>query len=83
MDEGNQPGDVEVDTKFSLIKRLWAKWIISAYDYIRPEPGIVHRGFVEAGIVEVIEKAESEHCGDLEAADDEKPFKVDRQWRWN
>ena len=29
--------------------------------------------------MEVTEKAESERCGDPEAADDEKHFKVDRQ----
>ena len=46
------------------MKPLSAKWIISAYDYLRTEAGIVHGWFVEAGICEAIDEEES-NC-DLE-----------------
>ena len=48
------------------MKPLGAKWITSAYDYLRRETSIIHRGFVKAGIVAAIETET------LEAEDD--PF---------
>ena len=42
MNDGKQPEDIEVDMKLSVIKSLSARWIISAYDYLRTEGGIVH-----------------------------------------
>ena len=81
MDDGKQPEDTEVDTRLSVMKPLSARWIISAYDYIRSEPGIVCGGFVDAGIIETIEKAESEgESQHLDDSDDDDPFKeVDGQ----
>ena len=44
---------------------------MDSYDYSRSVPGI---GFVEAGIMEALEKAESERDGDSEDVDDEDHF---------
>ena len=35
------------------------KWIISAHDCLRHESGIVRGGFVEAGILETLDEADS------------------------
>ena len=51
-----------------MMKPLSARWIISAYDYLRTKAGIVRGGFVEAGICEPMDKAES----DCDSEDD--PF---------
>ena len=42
------------------MKPLSARWIISAYDYLRIEAGIVHGEFVEAGICEEVDEADSD-----------------------
>ena len=42
-----------------MTKPLNAIWIISGYDYLRTEAGIVG-GFVEAGICEAMDEAESD-----------------------
>ena len=46
--------------KLFVMKPLRARWIISAYDYLRTETGIVHSWFVEAGICEPMDEAESD-----------------------
>ena len=51
----------EVDMKHSVMKSLSVKWIVSTFDYLGTEAGIVHGGFVEAGICETIDEAESDH----------------------
>ena len=38
---------------------------IYAYDYLRAEAGIVHGGFVEAGICEAMDKAEGDCDSEL------------------
>ena len=58
MDDGKQPEDNEVDMKLSVMKPLSTRWIISAIHYLRTEAGIVHGGFVEAGICEAVDEAE-------------------------
>ena len=60
MNEGKQPADIEVDIKLSVTKPLSTRWIISAYDYLRNEGGIVRGGFVEGGICEAVDKPESD-----------------------
>ena len=60
MNDGKQPEDIEVDMKLSVMKPLSARWIISAYDYLIHEGGIVLGGFVEAGIREAVDKPESD-----------------------
>ena len=60
MDNGKQPEDIEVDMKLSVMKPLSARWIMSAYDYLRTEAGIVHGRFVEVGICEAMDEAESD-----------------------
>ena len=37
MNDRKQPEDIEVDMKLSVMKPLSARWIISAYDYLRNE----------------------------------------------
>lgn len=49
------------------MKPLGARWIISAYDYIRSESGIVCGGLLEAGIVDALDQDEAnseEHSDD-------------------
>ena len=60
LEEGKEPEDVKIDTRLSIMKPLSAKWIISAYDYLRSESRIVRGGFVEAGIVEALEQDKTE-----------------------
>ena len=43
-----------------MMKPLSVKWIISAYYCLRTEAGIMCGGFVEAGIFETMDKAESD-----------------------
>ena len=62
MDDGKQPEDVAVDMKLTVIKPLSARWIISAYDYLRNEAGIVRGRFTGAGICKAISEAEND-CG--------------------
>ena len=66
----NDHEDIQVDMKLAVMKLVSAKWIISAYIYyLRTEAGIVHGGFVEAGICEVVDTAES----DYDSEDDHFP----------
>ena len=51
---------MKVDTRLYIMKPLGAKWITSAYDYLRRETGIIHNGFVKAGIIAAIENETSE-----------------------
>ena len=46
--------------KLSIMKPLSARWIISAYEHLRNEGGIVRGGFVKAGICEAEDKPESD-----------------------
>ena len=70
MDNGKQSEDIEVGMNLSVMKHLSARWIISAYDYLRTEAGIMRGGFVEAGICEAVDKAESDcHSEDDPLAD--------------
>ena len=62
--------DVKVDTRLSIMKPLSARWITSAYDYLRSDSGIVHGGFIEAGIVEALDQDETED----QAESDEDTF---------
>ena len=72
LQEGIEPEDIKVDTKLSIMKPLGTRWITSAYDYLRSESGIVHGGFLKAGIVEALESDEVED-GDTDNLD-EDPF---------
>ena len=36
------------------MKELEAKWIVSAYDYLRSNPSIIVNGFKAAGIVDAV-----------------------------
>ena len=59
MNDGKQPEDIEVDMKLSVMKSLSTRWIISAYDHLRNEGGVVRGRFVEAGICEAVDRPES------------------------
>ena len=60
LEEGKEPEDVKVDTRLTIMKPLGAKWLTSAYDYLRSESGIVRGGFIEAGIVQALDEDETE-----------------------
>ena len=70
LEEGKEPEDVKVDTRLTIMKPFGAKWITSAYDYLRSESGIVRGGFIEAGIVQALDEDETED----QAESDEDPF---------
>ena len=44
---------MKVDMRLSIMKPLGAKWITSAYDYLRSESGIVRGGFIEAELLKL------------------------------
>ena len=70
MKDRKQLEDIDVDMKYSVMKPLTARWIISAYDYLRHEGEIVRGGFVEGGICEAVDKPESD------SESEEDPFDV-------
>ena len=59
MDSAKKPEDIQVDMKLSVMKPISARWIVSVYDYLRSESGIVCGVFVEAGISEELGENES------------------------
>ena len=61
---------MKADTRLTIMKPLGAKWITSAYDYLRSESGIVRGGFIQAGIVQGLDEDETED----QAESDEDPF---------
>ena len=52
LEAGTPVDNVAVDTRMSIIKEVSAKWITSAFDYIRSHPNIIINGFVKAGILD-------------------------------
>jgi hypothetical protein len=68
LEGGKEPEDIKVDTKLTVVKPLSARWIISAYDYVRSQFSIIYGGFVEAGIVAALES------DDKDEIEDEDPF---------
>ena len=44
IENGATPEEVKVDTKISILKPLYAKWVTSFYDKIQSHPDIVLRG---------------------------------------
>ena len=44
--------EVVVDLSISTLKPLSAKWLVSAFDYLKANPKIVFNGFREAGIAD-------------------------------
>ena len=60
LEKGKKPEDVTVDTRMSVVKEISAKWIVSAYDYLKSKPDIIINGFKKAGIVGAIAKNTSD-----------------------
>ena len=54
---------MKVDLQLTVMKPLSTKWIISAFDYLRQDSGIVRSGFIEARILEALNESEVEDCG--------------------
>jgi len=40
-----------VELCLSVVKPLWAKWMVNFYNYMQTKPDIVQNGFREAGIL--------------------------------
>ena len=73
LQQGKNPEDVNVDMRLSVLKKLQAKWMVSAYDYLCANPQIGINGFKEAGIVAAIEDPGAIAIGgELEGGED--PF---------
>ena len=51
-----------------------ARWITSAYDYLKKETGIIHSRFVEAVIVAAINEADNETSEAGDATPEDDPF---------
>ena len=52
---------MKVDTRLTVMKPLSAKWIISAYDHLCHDSGIVRGGFIVAGILETLNEADADN----------------------
>ncbi|KAJ8313451.1 hypothetical protein KUTeg_008996, partial [Tegillarca granosa] len=48
--------EVQVELSLTVMKSLGAKWIVKAYNYIRGKNDITVNGFMESGILDVVEK---------------------------
>ena len=59
--------EVKVDLRLPVMKELKAKWLVSAYDYIKGNGSNIQNGFKEVGIIDTIE-------GQQLSEPDEDPF---------
>ena len=73
LQQGKKAEEVKVDMRLSILKEMQAKWIVSAFDYLRSHPEIGINGFKAAGIVKAIEEPESLVLGN-DREEDEDPF---------
>ena len=73
LQQGKKAEEVKVDMRLSILKEMHAKWIVSAFDYLRSHPEIGINGFKAAGIVKAIEEPESLVLGN-DREEDEDPF---------
>ena len=73
LQQGKKAEEVKVDMRLSILKEMQAKWIVSAFDYLRSHPEIGINGFKAAGIVKAIEEPESLVQGN-DREEDEDPF---------
>ena len=73
LQQGKKAEEVKVDMRLSILKEMQAKWIVSAFDYLRSHPEIGINGFKTAGIVKAIEEPESLVLSN-DKEEDEDPF---------
>ena len=57
--QGQDPCDVKVPLRLTVIKPLHAKWILELYNRLEGGKGLIRNGLVAAGITEAIEDAKS------------------------
>ena len=67
LEKGTSIEEVKVDLRLSVMKELEAKWLVSAYDYIKGNGSIIQNGFKEVGILDAVE-------GQQLSEPDEDPF---------
>ena len=67
FEKGTSIEEVKVDLQLSVMKELEAKWLVSAYDYIKGNGSIIQNGFKEVGILDAVE-------GQQLSEPDEDPF---------
>ena len=52
LEAGTQVENVKINTRLSVLKEIGAKWLTSAFDYIKSHTDIIVNGFVKAGITD-------------------------------
>ena len=52
QNEGAPP----IDLRMSMMKALGARWLVSAYNYIKEKDSLVKNGFKSAGITDILNK---------------------------
>ena len=55
IENGVPVEEVKTDLRLLVLKELEAKWMLSAYDYLKFRRCIVENGFKKAGIMEAVE----------------------------
>ena len=68
LQEGTRIEEVKVDLRLSVMKELEAKWLVSAYHYLKSTKTIIQNGFKEVGVTDAIEGQSGQ------SALDEDPF---------
>ena len=58
LKKGIAPPDVKVSLLLSVIKPLYAKWIVDLYDHVKADKEMIVKRFRAAGISETIENAQ-------------------------
>ena len=55
MEKGEDVYEIEVKKTLTVMKPMHERWIIGLYDYIMNRPGLIMKGFNQAGITKAIE----------------------------
>ena len=76
-------GDMEeleiqpIDISMSAMKEVSAKWLVSAVNYIRDNPGIIVNGFIRSGIMGALDGEESENSSVVDDQESTQEFDSD------
>ena len=56
VDKGIDVYSIDVNTKLSVMKPIYARWLVGLYDHLRNKPEVIRKGYEMAGIVEAATK---------------------------
>ena len=57
--QGLDPTEAKITSKFSGLKPLHASWIIDLYEHLKKETEMIIKGFDSTGITEAVNNAQS------------------------